>query len=126
LVTAASAIISSTSDYVNYFTILSIASEICQILRATPARRLDPSSAAEPDRHLIAVNDHGHRAPPVAEREHALQIRRVLLHVDVLERNLPPLKVVTGGLRVRSSVLAEDVNHVLIVAPTSNSGQTRV
>ena len=51
----------------------------------------------------IAVNDHRHRAPPVANPS-MLQLRWVLLHVDLLERNLPPLKVVRR-LAYRSSVL---------------------
>ena len=69
------------------------------------------SGAAEADCHLIAVNDHRHGTAPVAVPQHALELRRILLDVDVLERNLPPLKIVTGGLRVRSGVLAEDVDH---------------
>ena len=80
-------------------------------MNAQPERGLDASSAAEPDRHLIAVNNHRHRAAALAECQHALQPRRVLLNVDVVERNLPPLKIVTGGLRVGSGVLAEDEDH---------------
>jgi hypothetical protein len=78
-------------------------------------RRLYASSAAEPDRHLIAVNNHRNRASPFAESEHALELRRGFLDVDVLEQNLPPLKVVTGGLRIGSGVLAEDQDHVPIL-----------
>jgi hypothetical protein len=59
--------------------------------------RLDASGAAEADRDLLAVNNHGHRAAPVAVNEHAREGRGVLLDVEVLERNVPPLKVVTGG-----------------------------
>ena len=84
-------------------------------MNAQPERGLDASSAAEPDRHLIAVNDHRNRAAALAEPEHPLQPRLVFLDVDVLERNLPPLKVVTGGLRIRSGVFAEDENHVSIL-----------
>ena len=90
---------------------------------------LDASGAAEADRHLIAVHNHRHGAAPVAEPQHALELGRTLLDVDVLERNMPPLKVVTGGLRVRSGVFAEDVDHRVIVAPTATKatkGQTRV
>lgn len=43
--------------------------------------------------------------------EHALEFRGMFLDVEVLERDLPPLVVVTGGLRVGSGVLAEDVDH---------------
>ena len=80
-------------------------------LDAHGAPGLDPSGAAEPDRHLIVVDDHRHGAAPVAEPEHALELRRVLLDVDVLERNVPPLIVVTGGLRVRSGVFAVNRDH---------------
>jgi hypothetical protein len=59
--------------------------------------RLDASGAAEADGDLVAVNDHGHRAAPVAVHEHARESCSVLLDVEVLERNVPPLKIVTGG-----------------------------
>jgi hypothetical protein len=71
----------------------------------------DASGAAEADRHLIAVDDHGDGAAAAAVRQHALERRRVLLDVEVLERNVPPLKILPGGLRVRSGVFAEDVDH---------------
>ena len=76
---------------------------------------LDASRAAETDRHLIAVDDHRHGTAPAAVPQHALEPRRALLDVDVLERNVPPLKVVTGGLCVGSSVFAKDVDHGDIV-----------
>jgi hypothetical protein len=44
-------------------------------------------------------------------REHARERRGVLLDVEVFERDMPPLKVVTGGLRVGSGVFAEDEDH---------------
>jgi hypothetical protein len=78
--------------------------------------RLDASGAAEADRDLLVLDDHRHGAAPVAVAEHPLKLRRVLLDVDVLERDMPPLIVVTGGLRVRSGVFAEDVNHPVIVS----------
>jgi hypothetical protein len=78
--------------------------------------RLDPSSAAETDCDLVVLDDHRHGATPVGVAEHPLKLRRVLLDVDVLERDMPPLIVVTGGLRVRSGVFAEDVNHPAIVS----------
>jgi hypothetical protein len=101
---------------VNYFTILSNLLKI-QVFSRSNRARLHASGAAEPDRHLIAVDDHRDRPPPVAEGQHALKLRLALLDVDVLERGLPPLKVVTGGLRIRSGVFAEDENHGSIVAP---------
>jgi hypothetical protein len=107
---------------VNYFTILSNVVEIAGFLRRSTERGLNASRAAEPDRHLIAVNNHRHRASALAEFEHAPQPRRVLLDVDVLERDLPPLKVVTGGLRIGSGVFAEDEDHVSILL----RGQTGV
>jgi len=76
--------------------------------------RLDASSAAEADGDLVAVNDHGHRAASVAVHEHARKGRGVLLDVEVLERNVPPLKIVTGGQRIRSGVFAEDVDHAAL------------
>jgi hypothetical protein len=75
----------------------------------------DPSSPAESDRHPIVVDDDRHGAAALAEGEHALELRRVFLDVDVLERDMPPLIVVTGGLRVGSSVLAKDIDHGFIV-----------
>jgi hypothetical protein len=43
-----------------------------------------------------------------AVAEHALERCRILLDVQILDRDVPPIKVFTGGLRVGSSVLAED------------------
>jgi hypothetical protein len=82
-----------------------------------PARgaQLDASGAAEPDRDAIVLDDHRHRTSALAVAEHALQLRRVLLDVDVFERNVPPLIVGPGGLRVGSGVFAEDVDHIGIV-----------
>ena len=92
-----------------------------------PARsdRLDASGAAEPDRDLIAVHDHRYGAAPLAEPEHALELGRVFLDVDVLERHVPPIKILTGGLGVGSGVLAEDVDHTVIV-PDLKQGLTEV
>ena len=74
-------------------------------------RRLDSSGAAEADGDRVVVDNHRHRAAPLAELEHPRQVGGILLHVDVFERDVPPLVVVTGGLRVRSRVFAEDVDH---------------
>ena len=91
---------------------------------------LHPSGAAEADGHLAVVDYDRHRAAPLAVHEHARERRRVLLDVEILERYVPPLKVVTGGLRIRSGVFAEDEDHGRIVAPTASTGsdlgQTRV
>lgn len=92
-------------------------------LRSTE-RSLDASGAAKANRHLITVDNHRHGAAAVAEPQHALKLRRALLDVDVLERNLPPLKVVTGGLRVRSGVFSEDVDHAVILARGQPRGRT--
>jgi hypothetical protein len=91
-------------------------------MRSSLSAASDSSRAAEADRHLIAVNNHRHDAAPLAEPEHPLELRRVLLDVDELERNMPPLKVVTGGLRIRSSLFAEDVDH----GPLSHQRRPRV
>ena len=77
----------------------------------------DASCAAEPDRHLVAFDDHGHRSTAFAITEHPLQLLRILLDVDVFKVDVPPLIVGPGGLRVRSSVLAEDRDHLSILAP---------
>jgi hypothetical protein len=81
----------------------------------TERRALDASRAAEPDGHAAVFHDDRHKSAPVAEAQHALEIGRALLDVDVLEQNVPPLTVITGGLGVGSSVLAEDVDHTVIV-----------
>jgi hypothetical protein len=86
--------------------------------------RLDASGAAEADRDLIAVNDHRHCAAPVAVHQHAREGRGVLLDVEVLERNMPPLKVVTGGLRIRSGVFAEDGDHAALSHQPHQQGLT--
>jgi hypothetical protein len=82
---------------------------------ARSAGVLDASSAAEPDGHVTVLHDDRHGAAPVAETQHALELGRVLLDVDVLERNVPPLIVFTGSLCVGSGVLAENVHHTVIV-----------
>jgi hypothetical protein len=86
--------------------------------------RLNASGAAEADGDLIAVNDHRHRSASAAVNEHARKGRGVLLDVEVLERNVPPLKIVTGGLRIRSGVFAEDGDHAAILAPRASGGLT--
>jgi hypothetical protein len=73
------------------------------------------SSTSEADGHLSVFHDDRNGAATRAVLEHSREIRGILLDVDVLEREVPPLVVVTGGLRVWSGVLAEDVNHLVIV-----------
>ena len=93
-----------------------------RILNAHTEPRLDPSGAAEPDRDLIVLDDHRNGTAPLAVPEHALKLSRVFFDVDVLERNVPPPIVVTGGLRVGSGVFAEDVDH----EPLSHQGRACV
>src|ERR1051325_6582005 len=90
-------------------------------------RRLDSSGAAKTDRDLVPVDDDRDGAPPLAELEHPLQLRGVLLDVDVGELDMPPCIVVTGGLRVGSGVLAEDLDHPSIVRlpPRRRCSRTR-
>lgn len=96
---------------------------IDEIVGVAPARgALDASSAAEADGHLVVLDDHRHRASSLAEAEHALELLRVLFDVDVFKRHMPPLIVVTGGLRVGSGVFAEDVDHAPIVATYRGPG----
>src|SRR5213592_648691 len=75
------------------------------------AQQLDTSGAAKPDGHVSLVHDDGHGATTVAETEHPLELAGTLLDVDVFDLDMPPLVVVTGGLRVGSGVLAENVDH---------------
>jgi hypothetical protein len=74
----------------------------------------DASGASEADRHLVVVHDDRHRAASLAMHEHAREGRGVLLDVEILERDMPPLEVVTGGLRIRSGVFAEDEDHAAL------------
>jgi hypothetical protein len=43
--------------------------------------------------------------------EHARELRTVPLDVHVLERNVPPFILLTGGEGVGSRVLPENVHH---------------
>jgi hypothetical protein len=74
------------------------------------------SSAAEADRHRAVLDDDGHAALPLRELQHAFEVRGVLLDLEVLERDVPPGVVLTGGFRVGSGVLPEDEHwHVAIL-----------
>src|SRR5687767_15061149 len=78
---------------------------------AAAGGRLDSSGAAEADRDLLSVDDHGHLAPPFRQREHALELLAIPLHVEVLELNLALGVILTGRQRVRSGVFTEDEDH---------------
>src|SRR5207247_9336820 len=82
-----------------------------------PGRQSDASRAAKPDRHAsIVLDDDRHFALTFAVRQHPVEIGLVLLDVHILERDMPPLIVVTGGLRVRSRVFADAVDHATILS----------
>jgi hypothetical protein len=109
-----------TVDYVKSFTILSNLNENLAVFEdfadfAPDRSGSDPSGPAEADRHLAVVDDDRDGAAAFAELEHARELRGVLLDVDVLELDMPPCIVVTGGLRVGSRVLAENLDHHPIV-----------
>ena len=87
------------------------------------AQQLDTSGAAKPDGHLPLVHDDGHGATTVAEAEHPLELAGILLDVDVFDLDMPPLVVVTGGLRVGSGVLAENVDHTSTLQRASPNSQ---
>ena len=70
------------------------------------------SGAPEADRHLVSLDDDRHRAAALAELEHPREFSHVFLDVDVLELDVPPCIVVTGGLRVGSGIFAEDLDRV--------------
>jgi putative transposase len=80
---------------------------------------LNASGAAESDRdRAIVGQNHRHRTAALAQAEHPIELGRVFLDVDVLERDVPPTEVVTGGLCIGSRVLAEDDRHLSIVPVT--------
>src|SRR6266487_1676354 len=87
------------------------------------AQQLDTSGAAKPDGHVSLVHDDGYGATTVAEAEHPLELAGTLLDVDVFDLDMPPLVVVTGGLRVGSGVLAENVDHTSTLQRASLNSQ---
>jgi hypothetical protein len=92
-----------------------------------PSAPLNASGAAEADRdRAIVSQNHRHRAAAFAQAEHPLELGRVLLDVDVLERDMPPIEVFTGGLRVGSGVFPEDDRHdtILRLKPEVSSLKT--
>ena len=86
----------------------SITRRLLSTQKAITDGRLDASGAAETNRDACALDDHRNVAAALAELEHPLQVCGVLLHVDVVERYVPPFKILTGGEGVRSSILAEN------------------
>ena len=82
------------------------------------AVRSDPSGAAEADGDLVAVDDDRYFPTSLAIAEHPLEFGRVVLDVDVLERDMPPIEIFTGGLSIWSSVFAENDRHASIVPVT--------
>ena len=100
------------TDYVKRFTKCQAPSRMPCL--GCPRQPLDASRTAETDRHaLLIIHDDRNDASTLAVDEHSLEIGRALLDVNVLERDLPPGTVFTGGFRVGSRVLAEDVHHSL-------------
>ena len=76
--------------------------------RAGAAGRSDLSRAAETNRYLAGLDDHGDFSPSVGELHHALQTGFVFQYIDVLERNLSAGEVLTGSRSVWSKVLAKN------------------
>jgi hypothetical protein len=60
---------------------------------------------------LVALDDDGNAPLALRMNEHALEAANVVPHIHELERHVPPGEVLTGGFRVGSRVLAEDVDH---------------
>jgi hypothetical protein len=89
----------------------------------SPGTALDTSGAAKPDGHLPLVHDDRNGATAVAEAEHPLELGGIFLDVDVFDRDMPPLVIVTGGLRVGSGVLAENVDHASNLQRSSLNSQ---
>ena len=78
-------------------------------------------SAVEPDGHLAAVlDDDRHQPASARQAEHSLEIGCVLLDVYECEQDMPPLVIVTGGLRMRSTHFPVDFNHRQLRCHPSN------
>ena len=63
----------------------------------TRRTRLDPSRAPETDRHLAVFDDDGHLPASARGGEHLLEAGGILLDVNVTNRDLPLLVILTGG-----------------------------
>ena len=66
------------------------------------------SRAPETDGDAAVDDDDGHLAAAMGEAEHALELRRLFLDVEVLDAKTLSGVVLTGRLGVGSGVLAED------------------
>ncbi len=64
------------------------------------------------DRDPVALHDHRDSAFPSGVLKHALQPRRILGNVDVLEWDLPLAVFLPGGRGIGSCVLAEDQDRL--------------
>lgn len=91
----------------------------CAPLRGT----LHASGASEADGDAAVLDNDGNLAA-AREPDHPIQLRPVLLHVDVADRILPTRVVLTGRGRVGSGVLAEDL-HPFLVHPASAAPMIR-
>ena len=78
-------------------------------------RGSDLSGAAETDRHLAGVEDHGYVAAS-GKLDHPGELFGVGLDVDVADRVLALRVILTGRGRVGSGVLSEDL-HALLFHP---------
>jgi hypothetical protein len=91
-------------------------------MTAEPAACSDASGSPEANRHPAVFDDDRHTPLPHGVRQHPREAGLILLDVDVFERDVPPLIVVTGGLRIGSGVFAEDVDHTNIVRSAARAG----
>ena len=73
---------------------------------------LNASGPSEPDQHLPIVDDDGHAPLPPRMLEHKLQVHVVLLHVDVPKIHLALGVVLTGRLRIGSTIFPKDQHHM--------------
>jgi hypothetical protein len=78
---------------------------------APDGRLLHPSGSAESDRHRAILDDDGDLPLTFGMLEHSRKVGRVLLDIDVFERDVPPGVLLTGGFRVGSGVLPENQNR---------------
>ena len=79
---------------------------------AATGSQSDPSTAAVADGDLLVFDDDRDLAAALRVLQHPLEAGLVLLDIHVFERYVPPGKIITGGLGVRSRVLPEDVDHL--------------
>lgn len=82
-----------------------------------PPAGLNPSGAAEPDRHLFALHYYRHFACAAGCLQHLRQGILVILYVKILVRCVSPGKVVPGSYGVGSAFFA--VNNNFLQSKTS-------